>query len=90
MPVKQVLILRRRALEAPTRQIAENPVVDGGVVVNQMRAGTGTVGLDAARKEYVGLVEAGIIEPTEGHAGDRAPHTRAVARAAAAAVDVSA
>ena len=59
------LQILRRALEAPTRQIAENSSVDGGVVVNQMRAGTGTMGFDAARKEYVDLVEAGIIDPTK-------------------------
>jgi chaperonin GroEL len=55
----------RRALEAPTRQLAENSAVDGGVVVNEMRKGTGNRGFDAARKEYVDLVEAGIIDPTK-------------------------
>ncbi len=59
------LTILRRALEVPTRQIAENSAVDGGVVVNEMRAGTGTRGFDAARKEYVDLVEAGIIDPTK-------------------------
>jgi chaperonin GroEL len=59
------LQILRRALEAPTRQIAENSSVDGGVVVNEMRAGTGNAGFDAARKEYVDLVEAGIIDPTK-------------------------
>ena len=59
------LQILRRALEAPTRQIAENSSVDGGVVVNQMRAGKGSMGFDAARKEYVDLVEAGIIDPTK-------------------------
>jgi chaperonin GroEL len=59
------LMILRRALEVPTRQIAENSAVDGGVVVNQMRAGTGNVGFDAARKEYVDLVQAGIIDPTK-------------------------
>ncbi|HEY7040358.1 MAG TPA: chaperonin GroEL [Methylomirabilota bacterium] len=59
------LQILRRALEAPTRQIAENSSVDGGVVVNQMRAGKGGQGFDAARKEYVDLVQAGIIDPTK-------------------------
>jgi len=54
-----------RALETPTRQIAENSGVDGGVVVNQMRKGTGSLGFDAAKKEYVDLVAAGIIDPTK-------------------------
>jgi chaperonin GroEL len=59
------LAILRRALEAPTRQIAENSAVDGGVVVERMRSGTGAFGFDAARKQYVDLVEAGIIDPTK-------------------------
>jgi chaperonin GroEL len=55
----------RRALEAPTRQIAENSAVDAGVVVARMLGGEGNLGFDAARKEYVDLVEAGIIDPTK-------------------------
>jgi chaperonin GroEL len=55
----------KRALEAPTRQIAENSAVDGGVVVARMLAGKGNEGFDAARKEYVDLIEAGIIDPTK-------------------------
>lgn len=53
----------KRALEIPTRQIAENSAVDGGVVVARMVAGQGNYGFDAARKEYVDLVEAEIIDP---------------------------
>jgi chaperonin GroEL len=59
------IAILRRALEAPTRQIAENSAVDGGVVVERMRAGAGAYGFDAARKEYVDLVAAGIIDPTK-------------------------
>jgi chaperonin GroEL len=55
----------RRALEIPARQIAENSAVDGGVVVAKMLAGQGNYGFDAGRKEYVDLVEAGIIDPTK-------------------------
>jgi len=55
----------RRVLEAPARQIAENSSVDGGVVVARMMAGTGAAGFDAARKEYVDLYEAGIVDPTK-------------------------
>ena len=55
----------RRALEAPTRQIAENSAVDGGVVISRMIDGKGNYGFDAGRKEYVDLVEAGIIDPTK-------------------------
>jgi chaperonin GroEL len=59
------LQILKRALEAPTRQIAENSAADGGVVVNEMRKANGNRGFDAARKEYVDLVEAGIIDPTK-------------------------
>ena len=55
----------KRALEAPARQIAENSAVDGGVVVARMLDGQGNYGFDAARNEYVDLVEAGIIDPTK-------------------------
>ncbi len=59
------LQILKRALEIPTRQLAENSGVDGGVVVHQMRTGKGDLGFDAARKEYVNLVEKGIIDPTK-------------------------
>jgi chaperonin GroEL len=59
------LLILKRALEAPTRQIAENSAVDGGVVVDRMRTSTGNIGFDAARGEYADLVTAGIIDPTK-------------------------
>jgi chaperonin GroEL len=55
----------KRALETPVRQIAENSAVDGGVVVARMLEGKGNFGFDAGRKQYVDLVEAGIIDPTK-------------------------
>ena len=58
-------LILKRALEAPTRQIAENSGVDGGVVVDRMRSGTGAYGFDASRGCYVDLTEAGIIDPTK-------------------------
>ena len=54
-----------RALEAPTRQIAENSDCDAGVVVDRMRAGAGALGFDAATGKYVDMLEAGIIDPTK-------------------------
>ena len=59
------LKILKKALEAPTRQIADNSGVDGGVVVSQMRNGTGSYGFDASRNQFVDLVEAGIIDPTK-------------------------
>jgi chaperonin GroEL len=59
------VLLLRRALEMPARQIAENSAVDGGVAVARMLAGTGALGLDASTNDYVDLVEAGIVDPTK-------------------------
>ena len=59
------LQIRTRALESPARPIAENSAVDGGVVVARMREGQGNYGFDAGRKEYVDLMDAGIIDPTK-------------------------
>lgn len=55
----------RHALEAPTRQIAENSGLDPGVVVDRMRGGQGAMGLDAATGRYVDLLEAGIVDATK-------------------------
>jgi len=54
-----------RALQSPTRQIAENSASDGGVVVDRMLHTVGNVGFDAASKQYVDLFEAGIVDPTK-------------------------
>ena len=55
----------RRALASPTRQIAENSAVDGGVVVDKLLAGDGVIGFDAACNQYVDVYEAGIVDPTK-------------------------
>jgi chaperonin GroEL len=59
------VMIVRKALETPARQIAENSAADPGVVVEKMRMGTENYGFDAARCQYVDLVEAGIIDPTK-------------------------
>lgn len=59
------LLILKRALEAPARQIAENSAADDGVVVSKMREGTGNYGFDASCGVYVDLVQAGIIDPTK-------------------------
>jgi len=56
----------RRALEEPTRQIAENAGYEGSVVVNQILAEEKErVGFNAATGEYVDMIEAGIIDPAK-------------------------
>jgi chaperonin GroEL len=62
---KTGLRILKRALEVPTRQIAENSALDAGVVVDRMRAGKGNYGLDASTGQYVDLIEAGIVDATK-------------------------
>jgi chaperonin GroEL len=52
-----------RALEEPTRQIAENAGFEGSVVVNDVRRADTGHGLNAATGEIVDLVGAGVIDP---------------------------
>jgi len=54
-----------RALEAPTRQIAANSGIDGGVAIEKMRAGKDGFGLDASNGKYVDLLAAGIVDATK-------------------------
>lgn len=55
-----------RALRAPLRQIAENAGFDAGVVVNSVEnAKDENIGFDAAKGEYVNMLESGIIDPVK-------------------------
>jgi chaperonin GroEL len=51
-----------RSLEGPLKQIAENAGLEGGVVVSNVKALTGSEGLNAATGDYEDLVDAGVID----------------------------
>ena len=53
------------ALEAPTRLIADNAGFEGAVMVREVEAATGQIGLNAITGELVDLVEAGVIDPAK-------------------------
>ena len=55
----------RLALEAPTRQIAENSGADSGVVVDKIHNANATAGFDAATGEFVDMFERGVIDPVK-------------------------
>ena len=55
----------RRALEEPLRMIASNAGIEGAMVLQNVKAETGTMGYDAASEAYVDMVSAGIIDPTK-------------------------
>ena len=63
--VKTGINIVRRAIEEPVRQIASNAGKEGSVVVAEVKnAGIG-VGYDAAKDEYVNMIEAGIDDPAK-------------------------
>ncbi|MDO5037922.1 MAG: chaperonin GroEL [Tissierellia bacterium] len=54
-----------KAIEEPVRQIAENAGVEGSVIVEHVKSEKAGVGYDAAKGEYKGMIEAGIVDPTK-------------------------
>jgi len=55
----------RRALEEPMRWIATNGGVEGSVVANRVKEGTGAFGFNAQTGEYEDLMAAGVIDPAK-------------------------
>jgi chaperonin GroEL len=56
----------RKALQMPTRQIAENAGADGSVVVGKLlESKSANFGYDAQKGEYGDMIKAGIIDPTK-------------------------
>ncbi|MFP4456683.1 MAG: chaperonin GroEL [Clostridia bacterium] len=54
-----------RALEEPVRQIAHNAGSEGSVVVAKVRDSEDGIGFDALTKNYVNMIEKGIIDPAK-------------------------
>ena len=55
----------RRALEEPLKQIAVNAGLEGGVIVEKVRALDPGNGLNAANGEYGDMLKFGVIDPTK-------------------------
>lgn len=55
----------RRALEEPTRQLAENAGHEGSVVVGQVKEKELKVGFNVMNEKYEDMAAAGIIDPTK-------------------------
>jgi chaperonin GroEL len=55
----------KRALEEPLRQIVENAGMEGSVVVNKVKEGSGDFGFNARSEVYENLKDAGVIDPTK-------------------------
>jgi chaperonin GroEL len=54
-----------RAIEAPLRTITANAGVEGSIVVQKVKEGTGNFGYNARTEVYEDLVKAGVIDPTK-------------------------
>jgi chaperonin GroEL len=55
----------RRAIEEPLRQICENAGIEGSIVVQKVKEGTGDFGYNARTDKYENLIGAGVIDPTK-------------------------
>ena len=55
----------RRAIEEPLRQIVANAGVEGAVVVQKVKEGTGDYGYNARTDTYENLMAAGVIDPAK-------------------------
>ncbi len=53
----------KRAIEYPTRELANNAGVEGSVVVEEVKRRKGNEGYDVVTAEYKDLVKAGIVDP---------------------------
>ena len=54
-----------RAIEDPLRQIVSNAGIEPSVVVNDVSAGKGNYGFNAANETYGDMVEMGVLDPTK-------------------------
>ena len=55
----------RRAIEEPTRQLADNAGQEGALIVQEVKARKGNEGYNVATGEYTDLVKAGVVDPTK-------------------------
>ena len=55
----------KRALEEPIRQISDNAGLDGSVIADKAKAEKAGIGFNAAKGEWVNMMDAGIIDPAK-------------------------
>lgn len=59
------IVIVRRAIEEPLRQICSNAGIEGAVVVNKVREGEGNFGFNAKTEKYGDLREQGVVDPAK-------------------------
>jgi chaperonin GroEL len=55
----------RRAIEEPTRQLADNAGQEGALIVQEIKKRKGNEGYNVATGNYEDLVKAGVVDPTK-------------------------
>ncbi len=55
----------RKSLEEPVRIITSNAGIDGSIVIQKIKEGTGDYGFNARTEVYENLFAAGVIDPTK-------------------------
>jgi chaperonin GroEL len=55
----------KRALEEPIRQLANNAGVEGSIVVQRVKEGSGSFGYNVATDTYEDLMASGVVDPTK-------------------------
>ncbi len=55
----------KRAIEEPLRQIVVNSGIEGSIVVQKIKEGTGDFGFNARTEIYENMFNAGVIDPTK-------------------------
>jgi len=59
------VMIVKKALEEPIRQIAENAGVEGAIVINKVLAEKGNYGYNAETNEYGDMLKFGVLDPTK-------------------------
>ncbi|MFN8154087.1 MAG: chaperonin GroEL [Bacteroidia bacterium] len=59
------VLIVKRALEEPLRQIVENAGIEGSIVVQKVKEGKDDFGYNARTDVYENMLKAGVIDPTK-------------------------
>ena len=63
--VKTGVLIVKRAIEEPVRQIANNAGLEGSVVVENVKKTGKGIGFNALTEEYIDMIGAGIVDPAK-------------------------
>ncbi|MBQ2897132.1 MAG: chaperonin GroEL [Clostridia bacterium] len=62
---KTGMLLVKKALEEPVKQIAKNAGLEGAVIVEKIKESDKGVGFNALTEEYQDMIKAGIVDPAK-------------------------